>query len=286
MQPLLAYKPETRHLTVSILHETSPQPFRNDGWFPETSVKTVHRVHWRNETLAGDEGVYCIGQDPETGIIWFHDGKDRIACANHWRIRKYLYRGVDHRFNVLLRDYLGNGLIEVSEGDRVINFGANIGEVALSLSRKGASVLAIEPDPNVLPALNANARGRRIDIAPVVAWHEDGNIDLHIATERGDTSAINASDETISVAARRIDLLAPYDRDSPISLIVGDAEGAEPEVLLGATETLKRTRYVSIRVGPERDGKCPGPECRAILEQAGFTILMDENEILIGENAL
>jgi FkbM family methyltransferase len=285
VQPLPAHKPETRHLTVSILHETSPQPFRNDGWFPETGVKVVHRVHWRNETLAGDEGEYCIGQDLETGIIWFHDGRDRIACANHWRIRKYLYRGVDHRFNVLLRDYLGNGLIEVSEGDRVVNFGANIGEVALALNRKGASVLAIEPDPNVLPALSANAQGRRIDIAPVVAWREDGNIDLYVATEKGDTSAINASEdgEMIAAVARRIDTILNGDLD-PIHLIVGDAEGAEPEVLLGATETLKRTRYVSLRVGPERNGKCPGPECREILERAGFTILMDENEILIGEN--
>jgi FkbM family methyltransferase len=285
MQPLLVYKPETRHLTVSILHETSPQPFRNDGWFPGTGVKAVHRVHWRNETLAKDEGVYCLGQDPAAGIIWFHDGKDRIACANNWRVCHYLYRGVDHRFNVLLRDYLGNGLIESPTASSwVINFGANIGEVALALNRKGAEVLAFEPDPNVLPALKANARGRRIDIAPCVAWCEDGDVDLHIATEKGDTSAINVSDETIRAPARKIDTFHRDYRSRPVWLIVGDAEGAEPEVLLGATETLKRTRYVSLRVGPERNGKCPGPECRAILEQAGFNILMDENEILIGEN--
>jgi FkbM family methyltransferase len=284
VQPLPEHEPETRHLTVSILHETSPQPFRNDGWFPETGVKAVHRVHWRNETLAGDQGEYCIGQDPETGIIWFHDGKDRVACANHWRIRKYLYRGVDHRFNVLLRDYLGNGLIEVREGDNVINFGANIGEMALALNRKGALVTAIEPDPNVLPALDANSVGRLMEIIPVIAWNVDGKIDLHIATEKGDTSAINSSGETILWTARRLDTIIT-DNSKPIYLIVGDAEGAEPEVLLGATETLKRTRYVSIRVGAERNGKCPGPECRAILEQAGFNILMDANEILIGENA-
>jgi FkbM family methyltransferase len=286
VQPLPAHKPETRHLTVSILHETSPQPFRNDGWFPETGVKVVHRVHWRNETLAGDEGEYCIGKDTETGIIWFHDGKDRIACANDWRVRRYLYRGVDHRFYGLLRDYLGNGLIKIPTGSWAINFGANIGEVALALNRKGVEVLAFEPDPNVLPALCANARGRRIDIIPCVAWREDGEVDLHVATEKGDTSVINVSDETIIALARRIDAFQKHYRSRPVWLIVGDAEGAEPEVLLGATETLKRTRYVSIRVGPERNGKCPGPECRTILEQAGFNILMDENEILIGENAL
>jgi FkbM family methyltransferase len=284
VQPLPAHE----HITVNIQHEGSLQPFRNDGWFPETGVDVVYGVHWRNNTLAKDEGVYFIGQDPETGIIWFHDGKDRIACANHWRIRKYLYRGVDHRFNVLLRDYLGNGLIKVSEDDRVINFGANIGEVALALNRKGAHVLAIEPDPHVLSALLGNARGRSIRPVAAAAWHEDDIVDLYMATEKGDTSVINPSPDKVRVNAMRIDSVVCakyYGGYQDPNLIVGDAEGAEPEVLLGATQTLKRTRYVSIRVGPERNGKCPGPECREILERAGFTILMDENEILIGENA-
>lgn len=268
------------HLRVDIKHSLNETHEPNDGWFPESGVERVHFVHWQNEQIEADHGDYCIGYAPG-GVIWFHDGKDRIAAVNEWRIRRYLYRGISLRFGALLRDYLGNGLINVPAGSNVINFGANIGEVALALNRKGANVLAIEPDPNVLPALTANAKGRRIDVKSVVAWHAECEVDLHVATEKGDTSVINGSAETIRAKAARIDDLT----NMPIHLIVGDAEGAEPEVLQGAAETLKRTRYVSIRVGAERNGKCPGLECREILERAGFTILMDENEILIGENA-
>ena len=285
MQPLPASNQQ--HVTVNILHGVVGYG-PNDGWFPEADIDRITFVRWQSEQYPSDCGEYCIGQAAD-GITWFHDGKDRIAAADNWRIRRYLYRGLDRRFNGLLRDYLGNGLIEVSESDRVINFGANIGEVALALNRKGAHVLAIEPDPYVLSALSSNARGRRIEVSPAVAWEEDGEVELHIATEKGDTSAINSSGETIRAQARRLDtvieLFDGIDAHPPsIHLIVGDAEGAEPEVLRGATEALKRTRYVSIRVGAERNGKCPGPECRSILENAGFTILMDENEILIGEN--
>ena len=126
----------------------------------------------------------------------------------------------------------------------------------------------------------ANAKGRYITVWPYVAWKTKESIDLYIATRRGDTSVINESPEKIQVEAVDIDSLyfpSPY-------LILGDAEGAEPEVLLGAKDTLTRTKYVSIRVGQERAGRCSGPECRAILEDAGFKILQDENEILIGEN--
>ena len=277
MQPLAQHPEPHQHVKVQIRHHATGE-VKNNGWFPETDVESVVHVEWQNEQFPRDRGEYWIAQGD--GVIWFHDGRDRIAAANDWRVRRYLYRGIERRLGKLLKDYLGDGLIKVSDGDCVVNFGANIGEVSLALNRMGAHVFAIEPDPYVLPALAANARGRRIYIVPCVAWFEDGDIDLHIATEKGDTSAINASDETISVPARRIDTAVcaePY-------LIVGDAEGAEPEVLRGATDTLKRTRYVSIRVGAERNGKCPGPECKTILGDAGFDILVDENEILIGKN--
>lgn len=273
------------HKTVSIAHSIVGPSEPNNGWFPESGVERVHFVHWQNKQIEADSGDYCIGYAPD-GVIWFHDGKDRIAAVNEWRIRRYLYRGVDWRFNALLRDYLGKGLIDIPAGSHVINFGANIGEVALALNRKGARVVAVEPDPHVLPALYANAASRHISVWPVVLWNKNCSINLNIATEKGDTSVINASEKTVEATAIPLDVLTDsFDlRIREPHLIVGDAEGAEPEVLLGATETLKRTRYVSIRVGAERNGKCPGPECREILEQAGFTILMDENEILIGEN--
>ena len=52
----------------------------------------------------------------------------------------------------------------------------------------------------------------------------------------------------------------------------------------GARETLKRTRYVSIRNALERHGASPRDLCLPILEEANFEIIHDENETLIGKN--
>jgi FkbM family methyltransferase len=197
---------------------------------------------------------------------------------------RYLKRGIATRCTKLLRDYLKDGLISVPQGAVVINFGANIGEAAIALERRGACVLAIEPDPNVLPALRANACGRQIEVIPYVAWHTDGAVPLYLATKKGDTSVINPSDQCINATAKRLDAIVRERCLEEVYLILGDAEGGEPEVLEGAAETLKITRYVSIRVSPERRGSSSAPQCMAILEAAGFDILSDDNETLIGRN--
>lgn len=275
----------SRQNELNIIHATSVEEYGNDGWFPETDVKHVHSVLWSRRDGKNDNGAYIVGHSQD-GIIWFHDGMDRIAAVNEWRVRRYLYRGVNHRFEKLLRDYLGNGLIKIPDGARIINFGANIGEVALALTRKGAKVLAIEPDPNVLPALRANARGRLIDIAEVAAWKEDTQLTLYLASERADTSVIDNVGPQVQVPGRKIDTLLCERGVYDVYLIVGDAEGGEPEVLEGARETLKRTRYVSIRVSPERHGASSEGLCRDVLVRAGFEIVSCENETLIGRNVL
>ena len=59
-----------------------------------------------------------------------------------------------------------------------------------------------------------------------------------------------------------------------------DAEGHEPEVLLGAGSTLTRFAYVAIDTGPERQGKPTTDAVRAILDQGGFsTTLWGKNVV-------
>jgi hypothetical protein len=49
-----------------------------------------------------------------------------------------------------------------------------------------------------------------------------------------------------------------------------DAEGHEPEVLLGAIETLKHINWISIDSGLERFGKSTSTEVARILIEQGF----------------
>lgn len=241
------------------------------------------RIDWHNESVPNIEGSYYIAKGPR-GVFWVHDGIELMAATEIWRIRRYLYRDIAGRRRKLLSSYRGGGKVPLTQDANVINFGANIGEVALGLAARGCSVIALEPDPNVIPALLLNTKDKPIHVMPVAAWHTDGPLPLYVESEKADTSAINHDGEKILACGRTIDSIVDDAGLDSVHLIVGDAEGGEPEILQGATETLKRTRYVSIRTGLERCGESSSALCRPILENAGFEILQDENETLIGRN--
>lgn len=218
--------------------------------------------------------ILGFDRDPN-GVLWAFDGSDKMAGTVEKRMRRFFAGGIAARRLKLTRRHLVD-LVPILAGDIVINVGANIGEVSVTLADWGASVLAIEPDPNVLPALRANAAGRPIEVMPVAAWHEDGPLQMYIDTAHADTSVFNPSPESMFLEARRIDTLMSDRPVTRIRLIVGDAEGAEPEVLEGARETLKRTEYVSLAASAERCGERTLEACEAILKAANFDIVHRE----------
>jgi FkbM family methyltransferase len=250
---------------------------------------STHLV-WENLDKAGDGGEYWTTTDAG-GIHWLFDGKLRIACRPERAFRFYRH-GVARRCNRVAARYVfghdaDEQLVPMHAGAQIVNFGANIGEVAITLADAGARVLAIEPDPHVIPLLDANAQGRAIDVAPVAAWNEDANLILHLKPESADSSLFNASDRQSVVPARRIDALVAEKGIDRVHLICGDAEGAEPEVLEGAHETLKITAYVSVCASAERNGERTLEACEAILTGAGFDILHREETgfcMLIAKN--
>ena len=75
------------------------------------------------------------------------------------------------------------------------------------------------------------------------------------------------------VQAITIDALAKERDLERVKLIIGDAEGAEPEVLTGAMETLKRTDFVSVCASAERRGQRTLEACEKILKDASFDII-------------
>ena len=223
-------------------------------------------------------------------MLWFDDGQTKMAVAVPERGYRFFAKGIAQRCNSLCDRYL-RGLIEVRHGDVVVNFGSNIGEVAVALAAKGAHVIAIEPDPYVLQALNANAERYGLTVISAAAWKEDGELAINLATDFGDTSVFepkpNRAIGRALVQGIRIDTLIKELGLKRIRLIVGDAEGAEPEVLEGARETLAITDYVSVSASAERNGESTGPMCEQILSDAGFEIVHREEtgfQTLIGMN--
>jgi FkbM family methyltransferase len=255
--------------------------------FAGLQVSNIFKVEWVISDDIKDKGVFWVAP-VASDLYWVSDGIDRIAAAVPERIKRFLYRGVASRCLHLAKRYL-NGLVPIQAGDTVINFGANIGEIALVIAGQGARVFAIEPDPGVLVALRANAAGRKIAVIEAAAWNKVEMLTLFQKTDTADTSVFNPSGRTIEVPAVTIDALDSTDIGigDRIKLLIGDAEGAEPEVLEGARETLKKTEYVSVCASAERAGESTQKACLAILEDAGFDIIHKEDTkfcTLIGRN--
>jgi len=207
------------------------------------------------------------------GLIWVLDGKDKIAIVNPSRMSRYRH-GVRRKCRQLARRrYLGNGKVTILPGDTVMNIGANIGEAARHFADCGAQVIAFEPDPTARHCLIANTKGTTVEVLSKGVWKEDGQLNFYLSTETADSSAINPSGESITIDAVTLDSVVSERKLDSIRLIAGDAEGAEPEVLLGAKYALTITDFVSLDCSYERRGEQTRDACTELLTSAGFVIL-------------
>ena len=136
----------------------------------------------------------------------------------------------------------------VKPGDTVIDIGANIGYYtvlgATKVGKKG-KVLAIEPEPTNLSYLKRNLVQNNIQNTQVFAGavsHQEGELPLYISpTSAGEHSLVVKTNRTISVPVETLDHLVNIYKLEP-TLIKIDVEGAEMDVLAGASQTLSGLR--------------------------------------------
>ena len=77
---------------------------------------------------------------------------------------------------------------------------------------------------------------------------------------------------TIRRRATTLDRIAEDYKIDAVAYLKCDAEGAEPEILLGGRELLRRTARIAIDTGPERRGGKTTAACEALHRGAGFTV--------------
>lgn len=140
--------------------------------------------------------------------------------------------------------------IVFQNGDRVIDCGANIGDLKLYFDFKDIDIeyLGIEPSPdefeclvkNVVPGNSANFG----------LWHEDGELIFYVSSHNGDSSFIKPEKFTHErrIQTKRLDALI----SGRVKLLKIEAEGAEPEVLQGCEKLLPDIEYISADLGFER----------------------------------
>lgn len=142
----------------------------------------------------------------------------------------------------------------------VVDVGANIGQfsAAVLLFAPRASILAVEPDPDVHARLAAHlAEAPYVRTACVAAGAEAGTVPLQraalpvMSTLRTDGLSGYDVVGTVDVEVVTLDELT---RDIPVvQLLKIDVEGFEREVLQGAQDLLRRSRFLLIELGLGRE---------------------------------
>jgi FkbM family methyltransferase len=148
------------------------------------------------------------------------------------------------------------------EGDIVIDIGAHIGlYTIISSKRVGAQgkVVAIEADPENFEMLNSNIKLNQLtNVIPLnyAVYSKETKIKLYLPSgESGFTKYntimpnwINTQEKFVEVNANTLDYLLQLNkiRQEEVNWIKIDVEGAEFEVLKGATDVLSKSKDVAI----------------------------------------
>lgn len=133
-------------------------------------------------------------------------------------------------------------------GGVVFDVGANIGTFSLKVFNFVEKVFAIEPVPRIYQMLLKNIKKNSLsNIIPInVAFgNYDGSVDLSITRqffgEGHEIKPLHSPKNKISVPIMKFDsFLMKFPEVKEIDTVKVDIEGYEPEMLLGAKETLKR----------------------------------------------
>lgn len=141
--------------------------------------------------------------------------------------------------------------INFKKGDRVIDCGANVGDLYLYFStylKADISYLGIEPSPEEYSALLKNVGDN--NAKNIGLWDSISTLKFYISSDGADSSLIEPRIYTsiINVETQRLDSFY----NEKVKLLKIEAEGAEPEVLKGSLGLLKNVEYISADLGFER----------------------------------
>ena len=212
----------------------------------------------------------------EFGVRSGGDNKSReeIRLVTSVRLSKYI-DGLNSRLKRLARIYFLEK-VPLRPGDVVVDCGANIGEIGLWLaaSREKVQYFAVEPGPRESAALRRNLPEAIHDA--VALWHEDGALQLFLKSDTADSSLSNQGGGAQAVTVRTCQLGTYLDRHGidHVRLLKIEAEGSEPEILIGAAPVLDCVDYITVYMGPEREGRYNTVQaCVTLLSSAGFNFL-------------
>lgn len=176
---------------------------------------------------------------PEFRKIYFPD-KERTRLYS---------KGYIYRLKSLEKMYLLDN-IKYEHGDVVVDCGANIGEIKLIFDLKKIRVkyYGFEPGTKEFFCLKKNIKEGILYNQGL--WHTNQKMSFFEKTDTADSSFIENNKYT-SIVKKKVVRLDNY-KFKKIKLLKVEAEGAEPEVLIGARKLFKKIEFISVDCGPER----------------------------------
>ncbi|MGA7076611.1 MAG: FkbM family methyltransferase [Halobacteriota archaeon] len=172
----------------------------------------------------------------------------------------------------------------LSVGDVFIDVGANIGYytvICSTLVGNQGRVISFEPYPRTFDMLSLNCKLNQLSnvtLEPRAAWSEACVKPLYFPKDYYTISSLFSDHiwesfplarETIEIETTTLD--SSCSQYASIKLIKIDAEGSELQVLLGAENTLERTKYILFECTRNFD------EIHDFLENRGFKVSKLDN---------
>lgn len=278
--------PLSRHL--------SPQIWKSRIAFVRSALKERVRgyEYGKTITLAGDVFAKASTQHAQkyydSNVVFSYDADREIYIASNdpeyfftapARF-KYFVHSLEHRGQQLFDEYLLDS-IPFEDGDSIVETGGNDGDFSLALKRLGKrlSLDSFEPSPREFETLSANVAAMTFydhaEVHNFALWNSsDETLEFHVKSGTADSSIhpIEGASDVIKVKTKRLDDVLPR---KPYKLLKLEAEGAEPEILEGATGVLDCFDYVTVDVGFERGLKQEStlPQVTNILLNSGFSVV-------------
>ena len=224
------------------------------------------RLKSYSKFLSGKSSIFFIYQ------VTYN--KHKIFFQSAIRINRFI-KGFEHAGKRMWNRYKIDELLRGIEPRTIIDIGANIGEFSYYADKKylgRVKIHAFDPDPIAKQCFENNVVGIDATFNLVALSNKLGEEDFYLKTDTADSSLHKPNGASVKIKTK-IDTLDSFfnnlELQQPV-LLKMDAEGHEPEVLLGGIATLKQISWISVDAGLERYGKSTSIEVARILIEQGF----------------
>lgn len=186
-------------------------------------------------------------------------------------------RGMIQRIKELQNFYHLNE-INFNDDDIIIDVGANNGDFYLCFKKK-IKYFGFEASPSVFSNLEYNIKNQNL-LNFALSYKKNEQVDFYINDDFGDSSVLPLKNfhKIIKVNTTTLDNEI-FKIQKKIKLIKIEAEGYEPEILLGLLNYINDVEYITIDCGYERGihNECTIEKCSNYLIKNGFEMIKFNN---------